>query len=50
LIDEEQFSEEGLLSNYFKKAKNEAHVDMKALFRYILLISEITHLIKCIEQ
>lgn len=50
LINENEFTEDGLLSSYFKKVNSEQHIDMIALVRYILLISEISEFIKSIEQ
>ena len=50
LIDGSEFSEDGLLSRYYKKVQTDQYIDMKSLYKDVLLISELSSLINSFNE
>jgi hypothetical protein len=44
------FTPNGYLSSYYKKAEEGEYVDMKSLYKYILVVTEIQHLMNEMEE
>ena len=51
IIDfEREFKKGGLLSSFFRKVKNNVAIDMKSMFKTIIIINEINRLVVEVEE
>jgi len=49
-IGEKEFSQDGLLSSYYKKFETDQYVDIGSLLKDLLLLTEVSNFIRQIEE